>query len=65
MDQAFATLNNLLAVPRRDTERSSLLDMIGLLNEGEALEGGKVAFPEGTGKEWEAVLAEFSAEQRQ
>ena len=64
VDQAFATLNNLLAVPRRDTERSSLLDMIGLLNEGEALEGGKVAFPEGTGKEWEAVLAEFSAEQR-
>ena len=23
-----------------------------------------MAFPEGTGKEWEAVLAEFSAEQR-
>ena len=56
VDQAFATLNNLLAVPRRATERSSLLDMTGLLNEGEALEGGKVAFPDGTGQGWYAGL---------
>lgn len=59
VNYAFSLLNSLLAVPRRDTERSSLLDMVGLLNEGEALDGGKTVFPEGTGKEWAAVLDGF------
>lgn len=64
VDGVFNLLNGLLSVPRRDMERSGLMDLVAILNDGEALENGAVAFPEGTGKEWATVLTSFKAGQR-
>lgn len=64
VDGMFNLLNGLLSVPRRDMERSGLMDMMAVLNDGEALENGGVAFPEGTGKEWEGILTGFKSGQR-
>lgn len=61
VQRAFCLLNGLLAVPRRDVERGALMDLTALLNDGEALEDGRVAFPEGTRKEWESMLSGFAA----
>lgn len=64
VDKVFTLLNGLLSVPRRDAERSSLMDLLAVLNDGEAVDNGRVAFPEGTRKEWETVLGGFKAGQR-
>lgn len=64
VDKVFTLLNGLLSVPRRDAERSGLMDLLAVLNEGEAVDNGKVAFPEGTRKEWETILGGFKAGQR-
>ena len=64
VDRIFNLLNALLSVPRRDMERSDLMDLVAVLNDGEALENGTVAFPEGTGREWASVLTGFKAGQR-
>lgn len=64
VDNVFNLLNGLLSVPRRDAERSSLMDLLAVLNDGEALDNGAVAFPEGTRKEWETILGAFKAGQR-
>ena len=61
VDRAFSLLNGLLSVPRRDAERSSLMDLLAVLNDGELADNGKVAFPQGTRKEWETVLSGFKA----
>ena len=61
VDKVFTLLNGLLSVPRRDAERSSLMDLLAVLNDGELADNGKVAFPEGTRKEWETVLSGFKA----
>ena len=34
VDKAFSLLNGLLSVPRRDAERSSLMDLLAVLNDG-------------------------------
>lgn len=52
VDRAFSLLNGLLSVPRRDAERSSLMDLLAVLNDGEIADNGRVAFPQGTRKEW-------------
>lgn len=64
VDKVFTLLNGLLSVPRRDAERSSLMDLLAVLNDGEAVDNGRVAFPEGTRKEWETILGGFKAGQR-
>lgn len=64
VDKVFNLLNGLLSVPRRDTERSSLMDLLAVLNDGEVVNDGSVAFPEGTRKEWETILGGFKAGQR-
>ena len=64
VDKVFTLLNGLLSVPRRDAERSSLMDLLAVLNDGEAVDNGRVAFPEGTRKEWETILDGFKAGQR-
>lgn len=64
VDKVFTLLNGLLSVPRRDAERSGLMDLLAVLNDGEAVDNGKVAFPEGTRKEWETILGGFKAGQR-
>lgn len=64
VDKVFTLLNGLLSVPRRDAERSSLMDLLAVLNDGEAVDNGRVAFPEGTRKEWETILVGFKAGQR-
>ncbi len=61
VDRAFSLLNGLLSVPRRDAERSSLMDLLAVLNDGEIADNGRVAFPQGTRKEWETVLSGFKA----
>ena len=61
VDKAFSLLNGLLSVPRRDAERSSLMDLLAVLNDGEIADNGRVAFPQGTRKEWETVLSGFKA----
>ena len=61
VDRAFSLLNGLLSVPRRDAERSSLMDLLAELNDGEIADNGRVAFPQGTRKEWETVLSGFKA----
>ena len=61
VDRAFSLLNGLLSVPRRDAERSSLMDLLAVLNDGELADNGRVAFPQGTRKEWETVLSGFKA----
>ena len=61
VDRAFSLLNGLLSAPRRDAERSSLMDLLAVLNDGELADNGKVAFPQGTRKEWETVLSGFKA----
>ena len=61
VDRAFSLLNGLLSVPRRDAERSSLMDLLAVLNDGEIADNGRVAFPQGTRKEWETVLDGFKA----
>ena len=61
VDKVFTLLNGLLSVPRRDAERSSLMDLLAVLNDGEAVDNGRVAFPEGTRKEWETILGGFKA----
>ena len=64
VDKVFTLLNGLLSVPRRDAERSSLMDLLAVLNDGEAVDNGRGAFPEGTRKEWETILGGFKAGQR-
>lgn len=64
VDKVFTLLNGLLSVPRRDAERSSLMDLLAVLNDGEAVDNDRVAFPEGTRKEWETILGGFKAGQR-
>ena len=64
VDKVFTLRNGLLSVPRRDAERSSLMDLLAVLNDGEAVDNGRVAFPEGTRKEWETILGGFKAGQR-
>lgn len=64
VDHMFSLLNGLLSVPRRDAERSGLMDLLAVLNDGEALDDGTVAFPEGIRKEWETILGGFKAGQR-
>lgn len=64
VDSVFNLLNGLLSVPRRDSERSSLMDLLAVLNDGEVLDNGAVAFPEGTRKEWETLLGGFKAGRR-
>lgn len=64
VDHVFSLLNGLLSVPRRDAERSGLMDLLAVLNDGEALDDGTVAFPEGIRKEWETILGGFKAGQR-
>lgn len=64
VDKVFTLLNGLLSVPRRDAERSSLMDLLAVLNDGEAVDNGRVAFPKGTRKEWETILGGFKAGQR-
>ena len=64
VDKVFTLLNGLLSVPRRDAERSGLMDLLAVLNDGEAVDNGRVAFPEGTRKEWETILGGFKAGQR-
>lgn len=61
VDRAFSLLNGLLSVPRRDAELSSLMDLLAVLNDGEIADNGRVAFPQGTRKEWETVLSGFKA----
>ena len=61
VDRAFSLLNGLLSAPRRDAERSSLMDLLAVLNDGELADNGRVAFPQGTRKEWETVLSGFKA----
>ena len=61
VDRAFSLLNGLLSAPRRDAERSSLMDLLAVLNDGEIADNGRVAFPQGTRKEWETVLSGFKA----
>ena len=61
VDRAFSLLNGLLSVPRRDAERSCLMDLLAVLNDGELADNGRVAFPQGTRKEWETVLSGFKA----
>ena len=61
VDRACSLLNGLLSVPRRDAERSSLMDLLAVLNDGEIADNGRVAFPQGTRKEWETVLSGFKA----
>ena len=63
-DKVFTLLNGQLSVPRRVAERSSLMDLLAVLNDGEAVDNGRVAFPEGTRKEWETILGGFKAGQR-
>lgn len=64
VDKVFTLLNGLLSVPRRDAERSSLMDLLAMLNDGKAADNGKVAFPQGTRKEWETILGGFKAGRR-
>ncbi|MBS5509166.1 MAG: ABC transporter permease [Akkermansia sp.] len=64
VDKVFTLLNGLLSVPRRDAERSSLMDLLAVLNDGEAVDNGTVAFPEGMRKEWETILGRFKAGHR-
>jgi lipoprotein-releasing system permease protein len=61
VDRAFSLLNGLLSAPRRDAERSSLMDLLAVLNDGEIADNGRVAFPQGMRKEWETVLSGFKA----
>lgn len=63
-ERIFDLLNNLLSVPRRDAERSRLMDMISVLNGKELLAGGKASFPEGTAQTWGLVLEDFSGEKK-
>lgn len=50
VDRAFSLLNGLLSVPRRDAERSSLMDLLAVLNDGEIADTGRVAFRKVRGK---------------
>ncbi|MFQ7535008.1 MAG: hypothetical protein ACLRPT_07775 [Akkermansia muciniphila] len=50
MDRAFSLLNGLLSVPRRDAERSSLMDLLAVLNDGEIADTGRWLFRKVRGK---------------
>lgn len=50
VDRAFSLLNGLLSVPRRDAERSSLMDLLAVLNDGEIADNGGWPFRKDSGR---------------
>lgn len=64
VDKVFMQINGMLAVPCRDSDRSLLMDLVMLLNGGELAGDGRVAFPQGTQKEWGRLLGAFKAGER-